>query len=132
MKLKNIFKRIMGTVVSKPNDCEIVEADQNDKFIMEEELKDRLASIELIAGDDEEIQSDLYNSEEENEDKEVCLVDEKDSWHIVLSRPAKKEESKSVCMSNLKMDVHFFFFFFLLISYIYIYKYSRTRSLGSL
>lgn len=107
----------MGIVVSKPNDCEIVEADQNDKF-MEEELKDRPASVELVAGGhDEEIQSDLYNSEEENEDEEVCLVDEKDSWQIVLSRPDKKEESKSVCMSNLKIDVHFFIF--LLISFIY-------------
>lgn len=106
----------MGIVVFKPNDCEIVEADQNDKF-MEEELKDRPASVELVAGHDEEIQSDLYNSEEENEDKEVCLVDEKDSWQIVLSRPDKKEESKSVRMSNLKIDVHFFIFLF--ISFIY-------------
>lgn len=101
----------MGIEVSKPNDCENLEADQNDKF-MEEELKDRPASVELVAGGhDEENQSDLYNSEEENEDKEVCLVDEKDSWQIVLSRPDEKEEYKSVCMSNLKIDVHFFFFF---------------------
>lgn len=58
----------MGIVVSKPNDCEIVEADQNDKF-MEEEHKARPASVELVDGDDEEIQSDLCNSEEENEDE---------------------------------------------------------------